>query len=132
MSVREAFQAGTAPKAIPVSSETPMVQAMVRQSAWKPKLGVKGMGGRNRCRASPNQRASSSPSAPPASDSNRLSISSSRRMRPRPAPSAARMPSSLVRLTPRASSRLATLAQAISSTRPAMKSATARASFTLP
>ena len=52
------------------------------------------------------------------SDSTTLSVSSWRMIRRRPAPSAARTASSRVRALARASSRLATLAQQISSTNP--------------
>ena len=58
------------------------------------------------------------PSAPPMSDSTRLSVSSCRMMRRRPAPSADRTASSRVRTVARASSRLATLAQQMRSTNP--------------
>ena len=59
-----------------------------------------------------------SPSAHPMADSTRLSVSSWRMTRRRPAPSAARMASSRVRTVARASSRLATLAQQMRSTKP--------------
>ncbi len=64
----------------------------------------------------PNQ-ATAIPSAPPASDSTVLSVSSWRTMRPRLAPSAARIPNSRWRAVERASSRPATFAHAISNTR---------------
>ncbi len=62
---------------------------------------------------------------PPASDSSRLSNNVWRMMRPRLAPSASRTPISFCRAAARAISRLATLAQAISSTRPTMPISTA-------
>ena len=61
--------------------------------------------------------ASARPATPPASDSIRLSVSIWRSSRPRSAPSAVRSPSSRCRTVLRASSRFATLTQAISSTR---------------
>ncbi len=60
--------------------------------------------------------------APPATASSVLSVSSCRTSRPRPAPSAARIASSRSRPSIRASVRLATFAQAISSTSPVMPS----------
>ena len=54
---------------------------------------------------------------PPASDSSTLSVSSCRMRRPRPAPIAARIAISRRRPVARTSSRLATLAQAMSSTK---------------
>ena len=55
---------------------------------------------------------------PPARDSNTLSVSNWRTMRARPAPSAERIANSRLRTVARTSSRLATLAQEISSTSP--------------
>ena len=71
---------------------------------------------RRHAAGSPRRRAM--PSAPPISESTRLSVSSWRMMRRRPAPSAERTASSRVRTVARASSRLATFAQQISSTKP--------------
>ena len=58
------------------------------------------------------------PRAPPMTESTRLSVSSCRPMRRRPAPSAARTASSRARTLARAMSRLATFAQQMSSTKP--------------
>ncbi len=58
------------------------------------------------------------PIAPPISESTTLSVSSCRTMRRRPAPSADRTASSRVRTVARASSRLATFAQQMRSTKP--------------
>ena len=58
------------------------------------------------------------PRIPPASESNTLSVSNWRTMRARPAPSAERIANSRLRTVARTSSRLATLAQEISSTSP--------------
>ena len=65
-----------------------------------------------------SQTFSKSPAAVPSKASSRLSARSWRTMRPRSAPIASRMASSLRRLEARASSRLETLAHAISSTNP--------------
>src|ERR1051325_2012008 len=64
------------------------------------------------------QFASKAASVPPAAASIRLSARSCLTSRPRPAPSAARSANSRVREAARASSRLATLAQAINKTNP--------------
>ena len=61
--------------------------------------------------------ASARPAAPPAADSTRLSVRSCRTSRARLLPSAARIVSSRWRAAPRESSRFATFAQAMSSTR---------------
>ena len=58
------------------------------------------------------------PSVPPIADSTTLSVTSWRTILRRPAPSAARTASSRVRAVARASRRLATLAQQMSSTKP--------------
>ena len=60
---------------------------------------------------------SASPMTPPITDSSTLSVSSCRMMRPRPAPIAARSATSRLRAVARTSSRLATLAHAISRTK---------------
>ena len=61
-------------------------------------------------------RASQAPASPATTASTRLSVSSCRINRHRPAPTAARTTISRARTDDRASSRLATLAHAISST----------------
>ena len=63
--------------------------------------------------------ATSSPTAPPTSDSNSDSVNKRRRILPRPAPSDRRIAFSFRRRSARARSKLAILAQAMSSTRPA-------------
>ena len=65
---------------------------------------------------STHQYATTNPTAPAATPSSRLSARSCRNSRPRPAPSAARTAISCRRPVARASSRLATLTHAISST----------------
>jgi hypothetical protein len=64
-----------------------------------------------------DQNAITDPSAPPARESKRLSVSNCRTKRHRPAPSESRSAISLCRTEARASRRLATFAQAISKTR---------------
>ena len=75
-------------------------------------------GGRSACRPGRAHSASSRPTAPPSAPSTVLSTSSCRTRRPRLAPSDRRMAISCRRAAARASSRLATLAHAMSSTRP--------------
>ena len=72
--------------------------------------------GASATRPSSPHAASSTPSAPPTSARSSASVKSWRTMRRRPLPSAARMASSRWRVAPRASSMLATFAQAIRST----------------
>ena len=70
------------------------------------------------------QPASKSPSAPPLSEKNRLSVRNCRMRRPRLAPTDMRTATSLARAVPRTSRRLATLTQETSSTRPTMPMST--------
>ena len=81
---------------------------------------------RARSRGARARRASASatPTAPPVRPSSRLSVSSWRTSRPRPAPMAARNASSRSRTDARASSRFATLVHAISSTHATAPSST--------
>ena len=74
----------------------------------------------------------SSPSAPPISPSSTLSVSSCRTRRCQPAPSAVRIATSFCRPVARVSSRLATLAQAMSSTSATEPSSTSTARRTSP
>ena len=123
-SVRAAFRftpdariAGRIPNRIPVASEAPKANTKSRASnraSWS--LGM--LSGPSRAASSVAPRASTSPAAPPASDRIVLSARSCPAMRPRVAPMAARTASSFRRPVPRASSKLATLAQAISSSNP--------------
>ena len=79
-------------------------------------------------------QASSRPRPAPSAASTRLSVSSWRAMRPRPAPSAARTASSRRRPVARTSSRLATFAQAMISTKataPSSSSSAGRPRFTM-
>ena len=109
--------AGATPKSSPVTTESPSAKASARpftaissSRGWSP--------GSSACSARTPHTASPSPSAPPASASSTLSVSSWRTSRRREAPSAARIATSRSRVATRASIRLATLAQAISRTSP--------------
>jgi hypothetical protein len=73
----------------------------------------------------------SSPSPPPATDRTRLSISTWRAIWARVPPSAARTASSRRRPEARTSRRLATFAQAMSSTKPTAPDSTSRLDRTL-
>ena len=72
--------------------------------------------GASRISTGSDHHAIARPAMPPSAASTRLSVSTCLTMRPRPAPIAARIASSRERAASRASSRLATLPQAISST----------------
>ncbi len=74
-----------------------------------------------------NAIATNTPVRPPMADSTRLSTSSWRTSLPRVAPSDSRTAISRWRMKPRAMSRLATLAQEMSSTRPTMHISTIKA-----
>ena len=72
------------------------------------------------CSSAADQIPSNWPKAPPAIESNRLSVSNCRRMRARPAPRASRTAISLCRTVARARSKCARLAQAMKRTNAAM------------
>ncbi len=119
-SSREAWSAGMSPNRMPVAIDSAIVNARTRQSTvttepFSPTRGRPAVFTASSARipAVPRSR----PSAPPANDSMRLSVSSCRMMRPRPAPMAARTAISRLRVVARASSRFATFAQAMSSTK---------------
>src|SRR5258708_3724244 len=119
-SAREAFNAGTSPNTIPVSSDTPSVNTNTRQSSTTPDPSspIRGMfPGLITSSARTPTYPSPRPSTPPARDNITLSVSNCRINAPRPAPIAARMAISRLRIVARASSRFATLAQAINSTK---------------
>ena len=82
-------------------------------------------------RARVHQKATASPAVPPSRPSRRLSVRNCRTSRARPAPSADRTATSRVRDCARASSRFATLTQAISSTKVTAPSSTSSAGRTL-
>ena len=122
-SARDAWIAGAIPNSTPVTSDTSAVNAATRPST--PTSRRRGMlSGADATSASTPQNASSRPTAPPASAMSTLSVSSCWTIRPRLAPSAVRSAISLRRDAARASSRFATLAHAISSTRPTAPSRT--------
>ena len=104
---------------IPNSRPAPAVTARAKRSTdgSSPIPSARGMpaGIESRIRSTP-QAASSSPRAPPAAASTRLSTRSWRTRTVRPAPRAERTASSRSRSPERTSTRLATLTQAISST----------------
>ena len=102
-------------------SDTPIVNSSTRQSRpttppFSPTRGRSAVFTASSARMPTTP--STSPQAPPIADSSTLSVSSCTMMRPRPAPMAERMAISRRRPVARTSSRLATLAQAISRTRP--------------
>ena len=116
-SVREVWRAGARPNRTPVSSEIPRAKssAVPSMPTWSSR-GV--FCGPSATSARVIHSASATPAAPPASARTRLSVRSCRTMRPLPAPSAERITISPSRAAARTSSRFATLAAAISRTRP--------------
>ncbi len=93
---------------------------------------MRGTLGRKAFSESIPQIARSSPAKPPKAPSKALSTSSCLTICQRPAPSAARMPISLLRDSERASSRFATLTQATSRTQPAIAHNISKAECALP
>ena len=133
-SVRDPCSAGIRPNRRPVASETTTVNASTRQSTptsdpFSPRRGIPAvlMDNRARIPATP----STMPSAPPATDSRTLSVSSCLMIRPRPAPIAERIAISRRRAVARTSSRFATLAQAMSRTKTTATLMTSRIGRTL-
>ena len=115
-SARELWSAGIRPNTIPVTTETAAVKASTRQSTptsapCSPMRGSPAVLIVSSARIP--RMPSTSPIAPPITDSATLSVSSWRMIRPRPAPIAARKATSRLRAVARTSSRFATLAQAI-------------------
>ena len=94
----------------------PSVKARIRQSSVRSSVTLSRNVVSSRTRNALPHVASSRPSAAPAPDSNRLSVSIWRAIRNREAPSAIRRPISWRRALARASIRFAMLAQAMSST----------------
>ena len=107
--------AGTRPKSRVATRPSPRARASTGPSSrtWSSRGMEAGLAPRIARMAA---AAKASPAAHPARPSTRLSVRSWRTIRPRPAPSAARTAISRDRAAPRASSRFATLTQAISST----------------
>ena len=110
-----ACRAGKSPAATPEASESPSAKRSTGR--WRRTSSSLGMlEGASATSASTPQAASSVPSAPPTSESSAASVRSWRTIWARELPSAARMAISRCRPAARASSMLATLAQAMSST----------------
>src|SRR5262245_32135350 len=110
----EAFIAGAEPKTTPVNNETANVNPSARRSSAI--LDRRGRSsGTKRSSVTIPHHASNDPNKPPPKLSSKLSVNNCRMMRARPAPKAVRTAISLYRVVARASVRLATLAQAISS-----------------
>ena len=110
--------AGSKPKTRPVKTETPSVKPRSRRSGSPDSTLRACSEGKSAIKPEPVQVARTIPRRPPPSASTRLSTRSWRTTRNRLAPSATRIATSRWRLAPRARIRLATLAHAISSTRP--------------
>ena len=109
--------AGAVPNSRPATTDTAAVNASTAPST--PTSASPGtLRGTSAGAARTIPAATARPAVPPATLRTTLSVSSWRTIRPRPAPSAPRTASSRRRAIPRASSRPATLAHAISSTSP--------------
>ncbi len=109
--------AGSSPEARAASMATPAVKRSAEGSS--PTLESPGMfSGAERTRTGTPTRASSTPPAPPAAASNRVSAICDRIRPARPAPSARRTARSRRRLSARTISRFATFAHAMRSTMP--------------
>ena len=114
---RVARHAGATPKTSAAMRPAAAVNASMRASSGSSRDTASEASCATRSRLP--QCATATPAAAPMAASSRLSISSWRASRPRDAPSASRTLHSWLRAVARASSRLAMLAQAISSTNPA-------------
>ena len=111
-STRDHATAGAVPNRRPTATERPAVNASADSSrATSARPGTPRGNRAGAARTIP--AATAQPTAPPATLRSKLSVRSWRTTRPPPAPSAPRMASSRRRAMPRASSRPATLAQAI-------------------
>ena len=117
-SVRVDWRAGANPKKRPARTETTAVKARTCPSSSTTKSTGTGIGGWNdRARRSAHW-ATTHPARPPSPASSRVSTSSCRTRRPRPAPRARRRAISLRRSSARARRKDARLVQAISRTIP--------------
>ena len=115
-SMRDAYSTGTSPKNRLHKTQTPRVNASTCPSmVVSASRGT--VAGASLTRAFKLPPATINPAAPANKASNRLSAISWRTMRPRPAPIAARIAISRVREVALVSNSVATLAQAMSSTR---------------
>ena len=113
-----AFHAGITPNTRPTTSAAAAQKAATRTSKVSATLAGSNPSGTSDGATLRMAAPIPVPSAPPITASTRLSVTSCRTMRRRPAPSAERTASSRVRTVARASSRLATLAQQMRSTNP--------------
>ena len=113
-----ACHAGASPARMPAATVIPAANSVTRQSSDSAIPSGSVPGGSNAGAERSTAAPSASPAVPPTAASSRLSVSSCRKSCRRLAPSAARTASSRVRPTPRASSRFATFAHAMSSTNP--------------
>src|SRR3989442_9996109 len=130
-----AFSAGASPKRVPDNAGMPSEKKRTPPSMLKSVNhgpGAAAWIGVSAPMAGSSQNASRTPAPPPAKASSRLSVRSCWTMRERPAPSDRRMAISVSRDTPRASSRLATLAQQISSRKPTATPSARRSRSALP
>ena len=113
---RELRSAGTTPKTRAVITASAAVIASKRASIATGGMADCPGSGAIILRARRHTQATNKPRPPPMTDSNKLSVSSCRTIRPRLAPSARRSASSGPRTVPRASKSAATFAHATSST----------------
>ena len=118
---RLARSAGSRPKTIPVTKVRPSVNARIRRSGCaRISSGFPSEGIERQQSARQRHGERDADHAADRTRARRLSTSSCRTSRPRDAPSDSRTAISFCRMKPRAMSRFATLAQAMSSTRPTM------------
>ena len=116
---RVVCQAGTRPNVSTASAAVVVAKANTRQSkrTSTARASSPGTGGSIATTSPAAHRASTRPAPAPTRVSSRLSVTSCRTSRPRPAPNARRTPISCPRAVDRASSRLARLKQAASRAR---------------
>ena len=115
-SLRVTIHAGTMPNSNPLSRVMHAVNASTVQSSAIVNCDVSHGFANSVGSARHPAKASATPSAPPTDESNRLSVSTPRKTRARPAPRASRTPISRCLAIDRAKSRLAMLEQASNST----------------
>ena len=122
---RSVRSAGSSPQMIPVATQTAAVNAST--ALFRPlSRNTPRSAGTNAIKVRKPQAARIIPSAPPANDSNMLSVSSWRDNRQELAPNAVRTATSRSLPALRTSSRFTMFAQAISSTRPTAPESTNR------
>ena len=127
----EAWSAGANPKMMPTSTVVKNVNAITRPSRLT--CASRGTsGGLSAIKPWTAQRATNNPHEPPINARKVLSVSNCRISRQRLAPSAARVAISRCLVDARARRRLATVAQAISRTKPTAPNRTSNAGRTLP